>query len=199
MKHCTIANAAMKVDSRRHRLDRELTAGARQQTGVDGGETHVRVLGGIQVLRGTARHAARHERGAVIANCNQNKKRNQWHVQTPIWNCGSLITMNYESKCKIHTLWTRNVHTSTERRSQTAKERRIRLLTSGLKNFAFCPRRSDIGRHCLRRWLERGKHEGEAGRDERRRGRTDSLHAILQRATIKEGTRRIHERNVDGG
>ncbi len=96
-------------------------------------------------------------------------------------------------------MWTGNIDSGPERRSQTAKEGRIRLLASGLKDLAFGPRRSDIGSHCLRSWLEYSKHKGETGRDERGRGRTDSLHSILQRATIKEGARRIHQCDIDDG
>jgi hypothetical protein len=63
-----IPRAGLIVNPRGHRLERKLAARIRQQTGVDGSQTHVRVLGRIQVLSGAARHAARHERSAVIAD-----------------------------------------------------------------------------------------------------------------------------------
>ncbi len=85
LKDCTISRAALIVNPRRHRLDRELTTGARQQTGVDGSETHVRVLGGIQVLRGAARHEAGHKRDAVIADCNRiHRKQELIQLQSQI-------------------------------------------------------------------------------------------------------------------
>ena len=75
-KHCpsnsqnarAIPRAGLIIYARRHRLNGKLTARIRQETGVDRSETHVRVLGRIKVLRGAARHAARDECGAVIAN-----------------------------------------------------------------------------------------------------------------------------------
>ncbi len=63
-----IRRAGLIVNPRGHRLERKLAARIRQQTGVDGSETHVRVLGCKQVLRGAARHTARHECHAVIAD-----------------------------------------------------------------------------------------------------------------------------------
>ncbi len=65
----TIASAALIVNARSHRLDGKLAALALQQTSVDGSEAHVRVLGRIQILRGATRHASRHKRGAVVADC----------------------------------------------------------------------------------------------------------------------------------
>ncbi len=91
LKHCTIAIAALIVNPRRHRLNRELTTSARQKTGVNGSETHVRVLGRIQVLRGAARHAARHECGAVIADWirkNSNRTIVQSHSDCNFWIVG---------------------------------------------------------------------------------------------------------------
>ncbi len=60
--------AGLIVNPRGKSLERKQTARIRQQAGVDGSEAHVRVLGCKQVLRGAARHAARHESHAVIAD-----------------------------------------------------------------------------------------------------------------------------------
>jgi hypothetical protein len=70
-----IPRAGLIVNPRSHRLERKLAARIRQQTGVDGSQTHVRVLGRIQVLRGAARHATRHECGAVIADWERNRRK----------------------------------------------------------------------------------------------------------------------------
>ena len=63
-----IPRAGLIVNARGHCPQRELAARIRQQTGVDGGEAHVGVLGRKQILRGTTRHATRHECHAIIAD-----------------------------------------------------------------------------------------------------------------------------------
>jgi hypothetical protein len=103
---------------------------------------------------------------------------------------------SFRGKCR--TLWAADVDMDTARRGETAKECRIRLLTRGLKHFARRPRRSDVGRRSDSGWFKLGQHESEAGREERWRGRPNGLHSILQRSTIEECARRIHNGDIDG-
>ncbi len=65
----TIGRAALIVDARIRDFDLERAARAGHQASVRGRETHVRVFGCIQVLRGAASHRRERVGTLVVAVC----------------------------------------------------------------------------------------------------------------------------------
>jgi hypothetical protein len=69
MSDRTIGRAALVFDARVHNLDLKRAARARHQAGMRGRETHVRMVGRIQVLRGAASHRGEKVGAAIVADC----------------------------------------------------------------------------------------------------------------------------------
>jgi hypothetical protein len=69
MSDHTIGRAALVFDARVHNLDFKRAARARHQAGMRGRETHVRIIGRIQVLRSAASHRGEKVGAAIVADC----------------------------------------------------------------------------------------------------------------------------------